>query len=32
MINKYDALDWQTFSQKKNIEEIVRNTKDKNDI
>lgn len=32
MINKYDALDWQTFSQKKNIEEIARNTKDKNDI
>lgn len=28
----YDALDWQTFSQKKNIEEIVKNTKDKNHI
>lgn len=32
MINKYDAIDWQTFSQKKNIEEIAKNTKDKNDI
>lgn len=32
MINKYDALDWQTFSQKKDIEEIVNNTKEKNNI
>lgn len=32
MINKYDAIDWQTFSQKKNIEEIAKNTKDKNEI
>ena len=32
MIGRYDAVDWQTFSQKKNIEEIARNTKDKNDI
>lgn len=32
MINKYDALDWQSFSQKKNIEEIVKNTKEKKDI
>lgn len=32
MNKKYDAIDWQTFSQKKNIEEIVKNTKDKNTI
>lgn len=30
--NKYDVLDWQSFSEKKDIEEIVKNTKDKNDI
>ena len=32
MVNKYDVLDWQSFSEKKDIEEIARNTKDKNDI
>lgn len=32
MDNKYDVLDWQSFSEKKDIEEIVKNTKDKNDI
>ena len=32
MVKKYDALDWQSFSQKKDIEEIVKNTKEKNDI
>lgn len=32
MDKKYDALDWQSFSQKKNIEEIVKNTKDRNTI
>lgn len=31
-MEKYDALDWQSFSEKKNIEEIAKNTKDKNDI
>lgn len=31
-MDKYDALDWQSFSEKKNIEEIAKNTKDKNDI
>ena len=30
MNKKYDALDWQSFSQKKDIEEIVKNTRDKN--
>lgn len=29
---KYDAIDWQSFSQKKNIEEIARNTKQKTEI
>lgn len=32
MDKKYDALDWQSFSQKKDIEEIVKNTKDRNII
>ncbi len=32
MKNEYNAIDWQTFSQKKNIEEIVKNTRDKKDI
>lgn len=32
MYKEYDALDWQSFSQKKNIEEIAKNTKDKTDI
>lgn len=32
MNKKYDVLDWQSFSEKKDIEEIVKNTKDKNDI
>lgn len=32
MDRKYDALDWQSFSQKKDIEEIVKNTRDKKDI
>lgn len=31
-MEKYDALDWQSFSEKKNIEEIAKNTKDKNEI
>lgn len=32
MCNRYDAIDWQTFSQKKDIEEIAKNTKEKKDI
>lgn len=32
MSKKYDVLDWQSFSEKKDIEEIVKNTRDKNDI
>lgn len=32
MKEKYDALDWQSFSQKKDIENIVKNTKEKKDI
>lgn len=31
-MEKYDALDWQSFSEKKDIEEIAKNTKDKNEI
>lgn len=27
-MKQYDAIDWQAFSQKKNIEEIVKNTRD----
>lgn len=32
MGNRYDAIDWQTFSQKKDIEEIAKNTREKKDI
>lgn len=32
MKRKYDALDWQFFSQKKNIESIEKNTKIKKDV
>lgn len=32
MVEKYDALDWQSFSQKKNIEEIAKNTREKKKI
>lgn len=31
-MEKYDVLDWQSFSEKKDIEEIAKNTKDKNEI
>ena len=27
--DKYDAVEWQSFSQKKDIEAIVKNTKEK---
>lgn len=30
--DKYDAVEWQSFSQKKDIEAIVKNTKEKKDI
>ena len=32
LLDKYDAVEWQSFSQKKDIEAIVRNTKEKKNI